>query len=173
VEVSRIRPERAGSSTVDFDAFFLVEYPKLVVLVTALCGRRAVAEEIVQEALLRAYRDWDRVCGLERPGGWARRVAINLTFTAGRSSRREQRAYARVGLDPPVMLADPVSTKFWSEVRSLPPRQRAAVALHYLEDLPLAEVAEVLECSVGTVKGQLFDARRSLANKLGTQEVTP
>ena len=65
----------------------------------------------------------------------------------------------------------PQSARFWTEVRALPPRQRAAVALYYLEDLPLVEVAEVLECSVGTVKGQLFDARRSLANKLGAQEV--
>jgi RNA polymerase sigma-70 factor (ECF subfamily) len=171
VEVSESRPDRAGPAPDGFDAFYLAEYPKLVVLVAALCGRRALAEEIAQESLLRAYRDWDRVADLDRPGAWARRVAINLTWSTSRRSRREERAYSRLLIEDTVTLADPTSDKFWVEVRALPPRQRAAVALHYIEDLPLAEVADVLECSIGTVKGQLFDARRSLAKKLGAEEV--
>ena len=56
-------------------------------------------------------------------------------------------------------------------MRALPERQRAAVTLYYLEDLPVAEIAEILGVAAGTVKTSLFMARRSLAASLGAEEV--
>ena len=57
--------------------------------------------------------------------------------------------------------------RFWTEVRNLPERQAQAVALHYLEDLPVAEIAEILVCAPGTVKVHLHRGRRALAAALG------
>jgi RNA polymerase sigma factor (sigma-70 family) len=55
----------------------------------------------------------------------------------------------------------------WDAVRELPPRQRACVVLRYFEDLPDAEIAEILHCSTGTVKSQLHKARATLEASLG------
>ena len=57
--------------------------------------------------------------------------------------------------------------EFWKAVRTLPKRQAQAIALHYLEDLPIAEIAEILECAEGTVKVHLHKGRKGLATKLG------
>jgi Sigma-70 region 2 len=65
-----------------FEYFYLQEYPKVVALAYALSGSRAGAEDIAQEAFLRAYRDWDRVGSYEHQAAWVRRVAANLA-TAG------------------------------------------------------------------------------------------
>jgi RNA polymerase sigma-70 factor (ECF subfamily) len=57
--------------------------------------------------------------------------------------------------------------EFWSAVRSLPKRQAQALALHYLEDRPVAEIAEILQCSPNTVKVHLHKGRAGLATRLG------
>ena len=64
-----------------------------------------------------------------------------------------------------------MSEPFWRAVRELPERQRAAVALHYLDDMSVAGIADVLGVTVGTIKTSLFKARRSLAVTLGAEEV--
>jgi RNA polymerase sigma-70 factor, ECF subfamily len=56
---------------------------------------------------------------------------------------------------------------FWRAVRALPRRQAQAIALFYLEDLPVAAIAEVLDCAEGTVKALLHQGRRTLAARLG------
>jgi RNA polymerase sigma-70 factor (ECF subfamily) len=62
------------------------------------------------------------------------------------------------------------SAAFWDTVRSLPRRQAQVVALHYLEDRPVAEIAEILGIAAGTVKKHLFDGRHALARALGLDE---
>jgi RNA polymerase sigma-70 factor (ECF subfamily) len=59
---------------------------------------------------------------------------------------------------------------FWDAVRSLPRRQAHVVALFYLEDRPVAEIAQILEIAQGTVKKHLFDGRQALARRLGLDE---
>ncbi len=59
--------------------------------------------------------------------------------------------------------------EFWSKVRRLPKRQAQVIALHYLEDRPVAEIAEILECSPNTVKVHLHKGRQKLADRLGIQ----
>ncbi len=60
--------------TPTFDEFFLAEFPRLVSMLTAWSGDRSVAEELAQDALLQAHRNWATVVSLERPGTWVRRV---------------------------------------------------------------------------------------------------
>jgi RNA polymerase sigma factor (sigma-70 family) len=151
-----------------FEHFYLEEYPRVVDLAYALSGSRAGAEDIAQEAFLRAYRDWEWVGSYEHQAAWVRRVAVNLASSGLRRRLVEARALARLAarrepaLDPlPAENAD-----FWRAVRALPRRQAQAVALYYLEDLSIRQTAVVLDCAEGTVKAHLAKARRTLARRL-------
>ena len=165
-------PGDGGSRAVrlpgSFEHFYLEEYPRVVDLAYALSGSRSGAEDIAQEAFLRAYRDWDKVGSYEHQAAWVRRVAANLATSGLRRRLVEARALTRLAarrepaLDP--LPAD--NAGFWRAVRALPHRQAQAVALYYLEDLSIAQTAVVLDCAEGTVKAQLARARQTLARRL-------
>jgi RNA polymerase sigma-70 factor (ECF subfamily) len=84
----------------------------------------------------------------------------------------EAKALARIAFGqaamPDLAAGDP---EFWAAIRSLPRRQAQVVALYYLEDRSIAEIAEILAVTNGTVKRHLHDGRRSLARRLGSEEV--
>jgi RNA polymerase sigma-70 factor (ECF subfamily) len=155
-----------------FEEFYAREYPAVVGLAYALSGSRWGAEDLAQEAFLAAHRDWERIGSYEQPGAWVRRAVANLSVSAFRRRAAEAKALARVALGrgeaaPDLAAADP---EFWAAVRALPPRQAQVVALYYLEDRSVADVADILEMTLGTVKRHLYDARRSLARRLQIQE---
>lgn len=148
-----------------FDAFFRAEFPKMVALASVLTGVGEVGRDVAQESMVKAFRDWSTVGQLDRPGAWVRRVTINAAMSWHRSRSRERAARSRLRADAVQPLAPPEDT-FWDAVRSLPPRQRSAVVLHHLEDLPVAEVADVLGVAVGTVKASLAKGRAKLEPQL-------
>lgn len=152
-----------------FDGFFAREYPRLVTLLTAVTGRRAVAEEIAQEAMLRAHQRWNRVSRYDLPGAWLRRVALNLAGHQRSRGRTEDRTLRRLSDQRPPPPTE-VDDDFWAVVRGLPPRQAAAVTLFYLEDRPVAEVAAILGCAEGTAKAHLHKGRAALARLLENPE---
>ena len=119
-----------------------------------------------------AHRDWDRVGTYERPDLWVRRVVANLSVSVLRRRVAETKALARMalGYTPalPELSAD--DAEFWGAVRSLPRRQAQVIALHYLEDRPVAEIAEILGTAQGTVKKHLYDGRQALARRLKLEE---
>jgi RNA polymerase sigma-70 factor (sigma-E family) len=152
-----------------FDEFYVVELPRLVTLGWALTGNRAVAEELAQETMLRAYRGWNRIGRYDRPGAWTRRVLLNLVASVRRRRRLERAARARMP-DPMLHVElDTASAEFWALVRELPPRQRDAVCLFYLDDLSVREVAAALGCAEGTAKAHLHKGRARLAALLGAE----
>ncbi len=153
--------EAAGS----FDAFFAHEHKRVLAVCIALVGRGA-GEDVAQEAFIRTFVRWDRVRTLERPQAWVRRVAINLATSRARRIAAETRAFMRsprIGAETAVVDAE---SRFWEEVRRLPRRQAQAVALHYADDLAVADVAAVMGCAEGTVKAHLHAARSTLAARL-------
>jgi RNA polymerase sigma-70 factor (sigma-E family) len=156
----------AGDRTVTFERFFRDEYPRLVPMLQAVTGDRQQAEDLAQDALAAAQRDWDRIGRYDKPGAWVRRVALNRSSNARRSRRREEASLRRVGAAEPAIEEAPGDDTVWRLVRALPEQQRWAVALHYVEDRPVAAVAEVLGCSTGTVKTHLARARETLARRL-------
>ncbi len=150
-----------------FDAFYLREFPKMVALAAAVSGSRAVAEDLAQEAMLRAHRKWERVARYDKPGAWARRVTINLASSAVRRRASEARKLVRLGpptatLPPP----EPEHEALWDAVGRLPRKQRAAVALFYLEDRSTKEIAEILECTESTARVHLHKGRAALSAAL-------
>jgi RNA polymerase sigma-70 factor (ECF subfamily) len=136
-------------------------------LAIALTGVPDVARDLAQESLVKAYRAWPSVRAMDKPGAWLRRVTINAAASWHRTNRRADAAHARLGGPGAVEMPERETDRFWAAVRALPDRQRAAVALHYLEDLPIADVAAALQIADGTVKATLFKARASLAASLG------
>lgn len=166
--------DRGGRGVAEdgFRAFFLEEHPKLVALVAALSGDRGHAEDVAQEALLRAYRRWDVVGRYDRPGAWTRRVALNLATSARRRRTSERRAVVRLTARPVPVATDPaadpvLSSEVWAAVRGLPRQQAAALALYYLADESVADLATSLGCAPGTAKAHLHQGRAALARILG------
>lgn len=148
----------------EFEELFDAEFSGVVRSVFVVCQDIGRAEDLAQEAFLELLRHWGRVSRYDRPGAWVRRVAIRKAVqTTKREARRswfERRAAASVVPDAsaPVRADDAL----WTAVRSLPAQQRAVVALFYYEDLSVEDVADVLGCSVSTVKVHLHRARNSL-----------
>ena len=149
-----------------FDAFFRREMPGLVAFARVLSGS-ASADDIAQEAMLAAYRQWDDVSRLDVPGAWVRRVCANRSVSTFRRRAVEARALLRLGsrreATPP--LAEEHEA-FWSQVRQLSRRQAQVVALHYMDDLGVAEIAATLGCAEGTVKVHLYRGRAALARRI-------
>lgn len=155
-----------------FDSFYRREFPRMVDLAHALSGSRLAAEDLAQEAMIAAHRDWRRIGTLDRPGAWVRRVVVNRAASMYHRRRAELRAIARLGPlrgVPPARL-DAESHEFWEAVRRLPHRQAQAVALHYLDELSVTEIADVLGCAENTVKVHLHRGRVALAERLRLEE---
>ncbi len=169
----------APPPTAGFDALYRAEWSGLVALGWSLTGSWATAEELAQDAFADAYRRWDEVGGLERPGAWIRRAVVNRSASHHRHRTVERtglaRWSARSGADDDGPATDRTGDgaadrvgdpAFWAAVRSLPERQAACVALHYLEDRSVADIAEVLDCRPATVKVHLHRGRHALAQRL-------
>jgi len=154
-----------------FDAFFDANYREVVGLAATLCGRRHVAEELAQEAFVRAYRRWDRIVGFEKPAAWVRRVVVNLAVSSLRRTAAEARALARLRQRrSDVVELTTTDDEFWRAVRALPRRQAQCLALRYYEDRSIDEIADVLAIEEATVRVHLHHGRRALAARLRIEE---
>ncbi len=151
-------------------------YRRLVTGMYGMCGDLGTAEEIVQEAFVRAVagiRDFRRV---DNPEAWLRRVAINIHHRRWRRIKHlarltDQRPDPRPGFTTP-MDVETDHVALIAAMRRLPAAQREAIALHHLFDLSVAEVAAVLNVPDGTVKARLSRGRAALAESLrDTNEV--
>jgi RNA polymerase sigma-70 factor (ECF subfamily) len=153
----------------DFGGFYRREYPAVVALAYALCGRPGVAEEIAQDAFLVAHRRWDEVARYQRPSAFVRRVVINAAASHHRRLAAEAKALGRLiaGARPAIDALESDTAGFWRLVRDLPHRQAHAIALFYLEDRSTEEIAEVMDCAEATVRVHLHRARTTLARRLG------
>jgi RNA polymerase sigma-70 factor (ECF subfamily) len=171
------------ATAADFDALFVTGYPKLVRTVGFVCGDADVAADCVADAFERAYVRWRKVSRLDDPLAWIRRVAINRATDVHRRRTRGRRALQRLAGRPDptrtaeVQLSDGLAfrdSELAAAVQDLSPQQRAVVALHYLDDLSVAEVAVSMDLSEGAVKYHLHQARGRLRTLLVPEpESTP
>jgi RNA polymerase sigma-70 factor (ECF subfamily) len=160
-----------------FGVFYQANVGRLVALGWSLTGERESARDLAQYALAEASRRWDHVVTLDRPDLWVRRIVINRSASRFRSIDRERRAIERLGRPihvDPTPLSDS-TIDFLAAVRHLPRRQAQVVVLHYLEDCPVHEIAQVLGVSPGTVKTSLHRARATLARSMSSprREASP
>lgn len=145
VEIDMESEDRGDGRSPDasgFDDLYRREWAGLVALGWSLTGRWMVAEGLAQDAFADAYRRWDEVSRLDRPGAWVRRAVINRAASLSRHRGVERRGLLRLasrtetsgdgahvdhtGDTATDRIGDPI---FWAAVRALPDRQRACVAL--------------------------------------------
>lgn len=164
MEAELVRRARSG----DEDAFASLAagaIDRMYAVATLILRDRTAAEDAVQEALLKAWRDLPSLRDVERFQAWLRRLLVNACYDEGR--RRVRRAEIRLV---------PEFHAGWSDAAAgvidrdrlergflrLTPAQRAVIVLHHYLDLPLDELAETLGISIGTAKSRLFHARKAL-----------
>ena len=146
--------EATARAPADLAEFCRREHPRLVGTLGLYTGDADLAEELAQDALLRACRDWEKVRHFAAPGAWVHRVAINLANSAFRSRAARRRAVRRLESQRHGTLdADGAADlALRAAVAGLPANLRAVLVLRYYADLPVREVASVLSCPEGTVK---------------------
>ncbi len=151
----------------DFDTFYRNEFASIAVIAGAMTGDRLGGEEIARQALASARLDWDELSAHDKPAAWVRRTAITMAANGRRRRRALMRArfggQRRSGADAN-RLGEPA---VWSALGVLPPGQRAVAALHYVDDLSVADIANVLEIAVSVAASSLARARVTLAVMLG------
>ncbi len=149
----------------DFAEFYAARFRGLTVALYAYTGDLAAAQDYVQEAFCRAYPRWDRLSAYDDPGAWVRRVAWNLAVSRWRRVRRDIAA-ARGYRQPVVEGPTPDRVALVAALATLPPRQRRAVVLFHLADLPVAEIAAQEGVAEGTVRVWLHRGRVALSAQL-------
>lgn len=147
-----------------FEEFVAERLPAALRFAAVLAGDRAEAEDVVQEVLVRAHDRWSRISRLDRPEAYVRRMIVNEFISARR------RRWRLVPAGRPTDVDDRVSpdhagqhaerAALLDELRRLPRQQRAVLVLRYYEGLSDAEIAGLMGCRPGTVRGY---ASRALA----------
>jgi RNA polymerase sigma-70 factor (ECF subfamily) len=156
---------------VEFESWYRRVHPRLVSWLTVAAGDVELARDAASEACTRAYARWAHVERMTSPEGWLFAVAYNVMRRHRRRAAFELRLLRRVDPEPMVVPA-PLSDDVWDAVRSLPLRQRTAIALRYVSDLTQEEIAAVMDVAPGTVSATLVAARRRLGELLDDPSVT-
>ncbi len=147
----------------EFSAWYVREHRRVVASLAALSGDADAARDAADEAFVRALARWERVRAMDSPAGWVHRVGLNVLRRNRRRRSLETRLLRRAVEVAPALPAHP---EVWDAVRRLPERQRLAIVLRFVADLPEAEIASVMGIARGTVSATLSAARASLARTL-------
>jgi RNA polymerase sigma factor (sigma-70 family) len=161
-----------GSSPCRFgspEAVFAHQYRRMVRVLSAVDGREA-AEDAVQDAFVQLFLHWSRVKAYEDQAGWVRRVAVNRLHNRRRSLVRQAAALVRLERQGPPPEESPDMNEglqdLLAAIQGLPRRRRLTMALYYLDDLSVEEIAVALNVSKGTVTRQLYEGREDLRRRL-------
>ena len=159
-----------------FEEFVVARTPALLRFAYALTSDVALAEDLVQEALLKAARRWRLVLAADRPEAYVRRIIVN-EYNSWRRLRRNSETPTghvpdRAGLEA-TETALVERDAMWRALAGLPRRQRAAVVLRFYEDLSDTQVADVLGCSPATARSLTSRALQSLRSHDPATAPTP
>jgi RNA polymerase sigma-70 factor (sigma-E family) len=161
---------------VTFEDYVAVRLPALLRQATVLAGDPDVAEDVVQEVLLRAQPRWTRIARLDRPEAYLRKMIINELVSVRRrvvARLRRERAHQPVLVDHGAgEAADTLARRdaLIPLIRSLPPRQRIVIALRYYEDLADTEIAALLGCRPVTVRSYASRALATLQQAITSRQ---
>jgi RNA polymerase sigma-70 factor (ECF subfamily) len=138
---------------------------RLVGSLTLFCGDRGAAEELAQDALVRALERWDEVEAMAAPEAWVYRTAFNLARSRYRRRAAERRSVHRLAASARMVSETPDTASavtLRELVRALPERQRAAIVARFYAGLTVQEAAGALECAPGTVRALTHQAMTTL-----------
>jgi RNA polymerase sigma-70 factor, ECF subfamily len=145
----------------DFSEFYRAEFPQVYRAAFLFTSDRQAAFDVAQEAFARAFARWRRLSREEWAGGWVMTTALNL-------ARRRRPETPEPGTRERVIEPGPALERvdLVRALGGLPFRQRQALVLHYVGDLPPHAVAAVMNVSEGTVKAHLAQGRAALRKRL-------
>jgi RNA polymerase sigma factor (sigma-70 family) len=154
---SATEPPVAGS----FEEVYRASYARMVRTAHLLTGSNETAEEVVQDAFVRLYPRFDTLLD---PTGYLYRSVVNGCW----AGHRRRRVFERLRpLRVATEAGPPEIDETWTALGRLPPRRRAVIILRFYADLPIADIAQVLDCPTGTVKSLLHRALVQLKEVLG------
>ena len=160
---------RGPAETRAFTEFMSVRSASLFRTAYLIVGDHQLAQDLLQESLIKTYMAWPRLRDTSKAEAYTRRTIVTTAI-----SWRRRRSFHERPTDPlpETAVPDPgevVTThaSLLAQLRTLPPRQRAAIVLRYYSDLSEAQTAEVMGCSVGTVKSQVSHGLARLRQGLG------
>jgi RNA polymerase sigma-70 factor (sigma-E family) len=147
----------------EFEQFVRERFTPLVRFAWVICADRALAEDLVQEVLIRVHRHWPRIERLDSPEAYVRKALVNEYLSWRRKWARliphaDVPDFATSRVDHAEQHAD--QDQLGHDLAALPPRQRTVLVLRYYVGLDDAEIAAVLGCRRATVRGY---AARGLA----------
>jgi len=173
---------RQSPARQEFDQFVADSVEGLLRAAYLIAWDFAEAEDLVQECLLRMADRWPRVRTMEHPAAYGRKVLVNLALDEGRRRTRRRAELDSSRTHPVDQQEDPDAVRVlgWVETGTdlsralgeLAPRQRAALVLRYFDDLSEAQTADVMGCSVGTVKSttsRALERLRGVVDRQGLQ----
>ncbi|PUA80879.1 SigE family RNA polymerase sigma factor [Nocardioides currus] len=161
------RPTSGSRHDEDFTEFVQASWPALYRTAHLLLGDRELAEDLAQTALAKTYAAWSRIEDRSAAPAYARRTLVNTASSWFRKKGWRNELPTETMPDPGYVLDPSTRPAVIDALGALPPRQRAVVVLRFYDDLSVAETAEVLGCSTGTVKSQTFEAFAKLRVLLG------
>lgn len=164
-----VADEEITADVESFVAFYAAEYRAVLTFAASLCRDLHAAEDVTQDAFIAAQRRWSKLQSFDRPDLWVRRVVANRSVSRWRrlvSDERRIHKLAQLRQPEGDAAAHHDDVGIWRLVRQLPPRQAQVIALTYLEDRPLADVASVLGISIETAKTHLQRGRTALARAI-------
>jgi RNA polymerase sigma-70 factor (sigma-E family) len=148
---------------VTYEEFVNTRLGALARYAVMLTGDQHTAQDLVQETMVRVQLNWRRVARAEAPERYVKRMMINQ-YVDWRRGSWLRRVFLRPDADEsiavPVDHTERAADRdvIWNVLATLPRQQRAALVLRYYEDLPDAEIADMLGCTVGTARGYISKA---------------
>jgi RNA polymerase sigma factor (sigma-70 family) len=167
VEPTRLTTPVQAAGVLDFEGFFHTEHERLFQALYLLTGNRYEADDLAQEALMRAYERWDRVGSMDSPVGYVYRTALNLHRSRLRKvAVRARRVFALI---PIADASESVATsdEVHQALAAIPDAQREALVLIEWLGLDAEEAGRVLGIDASSVRGRLHRGRDSLRKRLG------
>jgi RNA polymerase sigma-70 factor (sigma-E family) len=163
---------RADRDREVFSAFVAARSGSLLRTAYLLVGDHGLAQDLVQEALVKTYQSWGRLRDPGNAEAYTRRVMVTtlVSWRRRRSFHERPNAVLRdvVATDPSEVVVE--RDAVWRELQALPPRQRAALVLRFYEDMSDAEVADVLGCQPATVRSHVSQGLGRLRIPAGSAE---
>jgi RNA polymerase sigma-70 factor (sigma-E family) len=165
--------ERSSREATAFTEFMAASSASLFRTAYLIVGEHQLAQDLLQESLIKAYIAWPRLRDPRKAEAYTRRTIVTTAISWRRRRSFHERPTEVLPETAVTDAGDSVTThaSLVAQLRTLPPRQRAAIVLRYYEDLTEAQTAEVMGCSVGAIKSHVSTGLGRLRDRLGADFV--
>ena len=168
--LTRVEPVDCVEEPGDFEGFFHREYPRLVKSLYLTTSNLLEAEELAQEAMARVFERWDRVKGMDAPGGYLYHTALNLNRKRLRRLAVRARGFLWPAEPPDAIAASETRSDLMRALAGLPDSQKEALVLVDWLELTSEEAGRILGIRPASVRSRVHRARETLQSRLGARD---